>query len=364
MQSFTVSVFPTKDWVGDPSTLPTFDNTKLVAINTCPTWGLVRYEHHKIMGKAGRQMALEAGSASHDVFAAHRLYALLESGAEFYDCPQDIIAKICHNKGVSMFGEERLETMLANTNDDEEYDIRVKQFALNSLYSGDFYDSMDDKRRTISTIEEMCIVYMDKYDWRKSLPVVKDEFVGIEIEVDVVIIFAMNDGSVIRIRFIGKADGLHYTDKTKKLIRVHENKTASRLGDAWEMSWETNHQPTGYLYALSHMMNEPINQSIMIGTCLPMPKAAYLTGLSRVVVQRKPYQFDEWLQWLLYTYHVWAEFKDNAPEAPKFTHSCNRYFRPCSFIPLCASDPEERKIIFDDMDVDKWSPLEEDAAGD
>jgi hypothetical protein len=58
--------------------LPAYDNTKLVAINTCPTWGILRYSMHKTMSAPGvtRAMALEMGSAAHEVFAAVRLWQI------------------------------------------------------------------------------------------------------------------------------------------------------------------------------------------------------------------------------------------------------------------------------------------------
>ena len=54
--------------------LPTYDNTKLVGINTCPTWGILRYSMHKRMPNVKREMALEAGTAGHEGFAAVRWY--------------------------------------------------------------------------------------------------------------------------------------------------------------------------------------------------------------------------------------------------------------------------------------------------
>jgi len=54
----------------DKETLTPYDHTKLSAINTCPTWGIVRYSLHKTMGGSGREMALEAGIAAHEAFAA------------------------------------------------------------------------------------------------------------------------------------------------------------------------------------------------------------------------------------------------------------------------------------------------------
>ena len=53
--------------------IPAYDNTRLVAINTCPVWGAVRYGLGLAMPSRSRAMALEAGSACHEVFAAARL---------------------------------------------------------------------------------------------------------------------------------------------------------------------------------------------------------------------------------------------------------------------------------------------------
>ena len=41
----------------------------------------------------------------------------------------------------------------------------------------------------------------------------------------------------------------------------------------------------------------------------------------------------------------------------KTSLSCNRYFRPCSFIPFCDADPAEQQRIVDEMGYDEWSPL-------
>jgi hypothetical protein len=43
--------------------------------------------------------------------------------------------------------------------------------------------------------------------------------------------------------------------------------------------------------------------------------------------------------------------------APKYTHSCNRYFRPCSLIPFCYGDDDEQRAIMEEMVTDEWSPL-------
>ena len=237
-----------RDWCGPPiDQLPTYDNTKLVAINTCPLWGILRYTHHRTMSIGGRSMALEAGAAAHEVFAAHRLYTFAEFGHEFFGVEREVIDRVFRETGLRLFGEFRFEEMVGAINPAEDFRTRVQQFALTALYNCGFCDDPFDKKRTVTNVEEMCLAYMDKYDWRKEM-VYWDgaNFLGIEVPVDVVIriVYTLEEFNredygqqvVALIRFIGKADALHYSDESRDVIRVHENKTASRLGDAWEIS--------------------------------------------------------------------------------------------------------------------------------
>lgn len=369
MQITSVKVLPTSQYELPVNELPTFDNTKLVAINTCPLWGVVRYTHHKTMGGSGRAMALEAGGAAHEVFAAHRLYYFREYGAEFYGAESSVVLAAATKTGERIFGSQRHAAMLDAVDSREDFRTRCQQFALTALHNCGFYDDPGDRRRTLTNIEEMCIAYMDRHDWSKQLPYWDGaDFLGIEIPVDVIIIIEYqtddNDDnyrtpthSEVVIRFIGKADGIHYVDQTKTDLRVHENKTASRLGEAWEASWDTNHQPTGYMIALSAMLSQPVSQAMMLGSCLPLPKAYTINGLARVVVRREPWQLAEWFQWTLHTCLLHEQHKNAPTDAPMYTHSCNRYFRPCSFIPLCATEPEERREMFNEMKTEEWNPL-------
>lgn len=361
MRITSVDVSPTTDF-----TLPTFDNTKLVAINTCPTWGIIRYTQHRTFVGVGRAMALEAGGAAHEVFAAHRLYSLREFGQQFYGFSEEVRDDIFNTTGKRLFGERRFEEMVAAVDEREDFRTRCNNFSLTALYNCGFYDDPGDKRRTMTNIEEMCIAYMDRRSWENELPVVRGNdpnslFVGIEIPVDVTVTIEYVDqhgeASILKVRFIGKADGLHWADQTKKDMRVHENKTASRLGDAWELSWETNHQPTGYMIALSALLNFPIRQGLMLGSCLPMPKSYAINGLSRVVARRAPWQITEWFEWFLHTVLLHNQYADDVTHAPMYTHSCNRYFRPCSFVPLCAVPRDERLVMIEEMAVQEWSPL-------
>lgn len=357
-----------------------FDNTKLVAVNTCPTWGIVRYTYHKIVNETSRAMALEAGSAAHEAFAAHRLYELKLHGAEFYNISQDMVEQIFNQEGIRIFGTRKWEDI--NAAPDQREDIRTQrnQFILEALYSSGFYDDPFDKRRTLSNLEELVLAYNDTYSFKNMLPVVfnkktkepvtpdcklEDLFVGIEIPVNILVEITYRDNltkleKVLTARFTGKADGIHYKDKTKTTMRVHENKTASRLDDAWSTSFETNHQPTGYMIGVSSLLDVQINEALILGTALPLPRNFAINGIMRIPVTRKDWQIKEWFSWFLHTVLLHNEYVDDVANAPQYTHSCNRYFRACSFISLCATPPEERLEFIEDLPEREWSPLLED----
>ena len=53
-----------------------YDYTKLTAINTCPTFGVLRYALHRTESSSSRSMAIDAGKACHDYFAAQRIWSL------------------------------------------------------------------------------------------------------------------------------------------------------------------------------------------------------------------------------------------------------------------------------------------------
>ena len=361
-------IVPTNTFEGIISNVPTFDNTKLVAINTCPMWGMVRYDQHKTMGsEATRAMALEAGSAAHEVFAAHRLFSFIQYGAFWYDLTEDDVDAVARLNGIRIFGEERYNLMLKCFDGTDAYvgpDMRscMQQFCLSALETSGFYDDPNDRRRTMTNIEEMCLSYIDNHSWEDQ-PVYFDgsSSLGIELPIDVMINI---DGGLDWVRFIGRADGLHYYDKTLTDLRLHENKTASRLGSAWDESWYTNHQPTGYMLALSAMIGIDVFMAYMLGATLPLPKRVSLEGFSKIAVTREQWQFEEWLGWLESTYKTYKECQSQPHLSPQYTHSCNRYFRPCSFIPLCATQPEDRIIMLEEMREDHWSPLDEVKADD
>jgi hypothetical protein len=68
--------------------------------------------------------------------------------------------------------------------------------------------------------------------------------------------------------------------------------------------------------------------------------------------------FEKWAGWFATSVLMEQEYRDHVVDAPMYTHSCNRYFRSCSFLPFCASDSvEEKESIIKEMVVDEWDVL-------
>ena len=361
----------------DDAHLPAFDNTKLVAINTCPFWGIVRYGLHKVMNSANRAMALEAGGAAHEVYAAIRLWTLRKSAPGHFE-----------HHGVRLFGQENFAKMKEHLQSREDEQTQLINFAIEALYSSGFYDDPDDKRRTLTNIEQGCITYIDRMDF--TPPVwIQDitnpaRLVGIEVPFDIVVSFDIPvpyklteinylspdyevDVSTApqvtkQVRFIGRIDGIHAHENNE--LRIHENKTASRLNDAWRQSFYMLHQITGYCIAASLITGRTIEKAKILGMQIPQPTGSRQDGISADTVTREPHMLERWVSWFYHTVSLYEKYIDDPTSAPKYTHSCNRFFRPCSFIPLCYSDDEEHRQIIDEMDTDAWSPLTSEAQGE
>lgn len=345
----------------DLNSLHAFDFTKMSAINTCPTWGIIRYGYHKVFNVNSRAMALEAGSACHEVFAAARIAdVLLHKEHKYPGIEPEKVQSLAEKRSIEMFGEARAGDMLAELYSSEDERTKLLRSGLSILNSGAFYDDPADKRRTLSNLEEACIAYIDRYEFGKNVPFISGNYIGVETPINLVIDYEVN-GVKRTIRFVGRIDGVHSHRNDHSSPYVEENKTASRLGDAWEQSFEMSHQVTGYLAAASVITGLNLTMGRIRGLCIPQPRMYDTNGVSTVTVFRKPHQFTEWAKWVIHTVEMFFAHYNAPTAAPKYTHSCNRYFRPCSYIPLCAAEPEERVEIFNEMLLDEWSPLHEKA---
>lgn len=330
------------------ASLPYYSHSIMEAINTCPKWGLIRYKERKYYKANFRALALEAGSAMHEVFAALRLWQLkrlqgMEEHFRFH--------------GARIFGETRLNACFFNKPNPRD---EALSFCFEILNSGEYYDDPGDQIRTMSNMEETTIRYvdeqmsvMDKNSIWVADPDDPTAPVGIEIALDMVI-----DETI---RFIGTIDGV-VNNLTSKSVRNEENKTASRLDEAWREKFRVNFQPTGYMLLATLYLNELVTSSKVIGIKLKQTRSH--EDYRSFIEHRNEYQFTKFFNSLYFTHAIAEQFKNNAINAPMFTHSCSRYFRPCGFIDLCSAESEEDHLaIYNAMERTPLSPSEQAIIG-
>ena len=344
--------------------LPTYDHTKLSAINTCPTWGILRYSLHKKMPGSSRAMALDAGSAAHEAFSAVRLYQY-----EKFQCKTETQRNNARFHAHRLFGKERSERIYNVLSETATHRTNCINFTLETLESGDFYDDIADSRRTISNISESLIAYVDAYDMERYPIWIRDKEdpetdIGIEIPFDVVVEIDYKYPNKVKheyepvlvnqSRFTGILDGLHWN---KDELIVIEEKTGARLDDSWLSQWILSHQITGYCIATSTFTNEPCTHALVSGMRIPIGKIP-AEGIRREYVNRSPLLFEKWANWFVTSVEMENQWSDDVVKAPMYTHSCNRYFRSCSFLPFCSEESVENKLdIIKEMENDQWDPL-------
>lgn len=350
----------------DDAHLFRYTNSNLVAMNTCPTLAIVKDQMQLGYPSQSRAMALEAGAAMHEMFAAVRLWQLWK-----HDLPRLAPGTINDTEvnhlimfhGERLFGKERFEGMLEQVPDGgavEDERTQCLNFCLQALYSSGFYDDPSDNRRTMSNLEEAAIMYIDRWDFKRHPIWIRDindpeSDVGIEIKFDVVIKyeFVLEDTfesyasrPSAEYLFSGTLDGLHIRDGN---LVIGENKTASRLDEAWRQAFEMSSQMTGYALAATVFTQQPVTKGVVWGVQIPLPKSYDYGGLIVEHIIREPFKTERWFDWFLYTVQQYERYANDPHNAPKFTHSCNRYFRPCHMIPFCASDDEDQKLALEEM---------------
>lgn len=335
-----------------------YDNTKLVAVNTCPTFGVLRYGLHRTeTAIGGRNLALECGAACHDFFAALRMWTVIDR------CNADSTLNIkqIDDHGIRLFGNERWSSMFRVQQDSDPKDNAIR-FALEALHSSGYYDDPNDRKRTLANMEVACLTYTERY-FQSDLPVlVRDDFIGVEvpfvIEIGIERLWPNEKGDLKIVKkayYCGRIDGVHtYGDQ----IIAAENKTSGRLSDSWRMSFHLSSQVTGYNLALSEILGRPITKSIIMGTQIPVPTRDIYSGVSFEEVSRNNSDFIRWCEWFFHSASMYEMWINDPTHAPRYTHSCNRYFSTCQFLPYCTLDRAEQTEVLEQMRVEEWSPLD------
>jgi len=314
------------------------------SILTCPVYGLIRYYKRKYY-PTKRQLPLEAGSAMHDVFAATRLWQLYRK----QNLPEHFMfhgKRLFNTKDAPTRFENCWKVIKGSPRDE------LLSFCYKILNSTDYYDDPEDRVRTIANMEETTTRYVDEMlDRMDANPIWVSDVadptapVGIEIPFDIMVTWRGKS-----LRYIGTIDGIVCQAKFPGTAMLDENKTASRLDEAFRESFEVKQQPNAYILVAKMLSGLEVTKARILGVKLKQTRSA--EDFLPFIVERHEHDFRSWAKSLFFCNDIVERFGDDPVDAPKFTHSCNRYFRACSFVSLCAAEPEDARDIYENSMIE------------
>ena len=331
--------------------MPYLTSSMLEALVTCPRWGLINSVNRRSFTENARAMALEAGSAMHEVFS---VLNLLQVGV--------VQGKVDH---MNYHGERlfpgRWAGMTAKldttVHDKFRHDV-MEDILLRCLASSDFYDDPADPYRTMSNLERAAFELYNYWvtvlsDFTIQTSELPDEPIGVERSIDVV--FTAPDAAPIR--FIGLADAIYQNDTTRK-VTLGEYKTSSRVTDSYLESFRTRNQVTAYMLGLHADYSDYMSGNTII-IASEMPPKASKQNVQHIMVPRDEDSYADFFAACKFGMQIIEQFGDNPTDAPMFTHSCNRYFRTCSLMTLCTCTSQDRRETYDSMFTKELSPSEQ-----
>lgn len=332
-----------------------YSNSRLEDVEACDIYGIVHGQ--RVYATTGRSLAPEAGGTMHQMFAAVRLWQIEHvqrlpahadyHGARLFNTPET------PERWQEVRGDKRtLRT--------HEWRDDLIAMAYRALHTSDWYDDPTDEARTMGNMELATIYYCDERleameDWPIWIEDAKKPscMVGTEQTFDVMLTY--DDG--FKVRFIGTIDGLVIDSSNRNQPYLDDNKTASRLDEAWRMQWDMSHQLTGYCAATTTVFGFPVMRSRILGVKI---KPSKMGENSHLVwpVERTEDMIQVWARWVRQQVTTYETYRVHWEHAIRDTKSCNRYFRPCSLIPFCADTPAGREEQWHDMVPRPLSPSE------
>ena len=338
--------------------IPYLTSSMMEALLLCPRWGVINSVEGRRFVTGYRQMALEAGSLLHDVFATFNLIVMASE-------PKHNLFDHADFHGEQLFGKDRWDELSFTetvSDDKKSLDRKFEQIGYDVIGTSDFYDDPNDRNRTTANLE-MCMLELSMFFQTHMRRIYIGDYkdptkpIGIEQSIDVIFEITDDQEQIFEIRFIGLADAVYQKIVNDPII-LGEYKTTSRINDGWIDSFKTRHQQTGYLAGLSAYFPKVSEDFYLIGSTIPVRTT------QQAVQQRVYFRDDEhiiqFLNMAMFAKDVLEKYQDGkALEAPMFTHSCNRYFRTCSLMDLCTGSFEDQVHMYNEMEiVDEKSPSE------
>src|ERR1044071_5126844 len=172
--------------------LRAFSHSRLTDMNQCPTWGVVHLQ--KQYKSSARALALEAGEAMHQVFAAVRIWQLKE---------RQRLPRHATKAAERIFGLPRWKAALQEVDSSLDDRERLLQLTFAILHGSGYYDDPGDNVRTIGNMEMATILYVDEClskmdNWPIWVADKRDPTKPIGIEQVFDVILTYDDGHVIR----------------------------------------------------------------------------------------------------------------------------------------------------------------------
>jgi len=309
-------------------------------------------------------MALEYGSAAHEVFAAIYLWQV--------GYIQNLPDHMFFHANRIYRDPDRFRKALKTTDAAPDDRDRLISLGYNILHSGDFYDDPYDNIRTIANLELGIVHYVehvlnDLKRWPIYIADLKDpeKPIGIEYSIDYLLCRTLTKSSgepeTDIMRYIGQVDRFHEIERDgKKKIVLGENKTGSRLGESWSMAFDMSHQLTGYILGLSTMLGQIVSESRVHG--LKSKQTGHADDFNPISpAPRNTEMFEKFIDWAFHSRDIYERFStlETFEDSPTYTHSCNRYFRPCSLLSFCCDTVEGRREQLSQMVTAELSPSEQ-----
>jgi hypothetical protein len=323
---------------------PVFSYSSLTAYATCPTYGAITHGQRRSSKTVGRSLATEAGTAAHLFFAADRVWRLITQDLE----------KHARVTGERLFGEALFEQMMEYAHSTDDPQLQHERFCVEALENSGYYDDPSDKRRTLANLEESCLHTLRSVDKNRFPVWVADPDdpnapVGIELPVVLDVVVSLHESKEAqKFLVVCKIDGVHRdTDDDEKLV-IEDNKTTGRIDEAWIEKWRIDHQGTLYALAMSCVLGkdggEWVEHVHVLGSAVPLPRSGSFGGFYRVPGRRVPEDGALGLiQWIVDNAAQYYRYASDPLSAPRFSHSCNRFFRICEMLPICATPRDEQR---------------------
>lgn len=340
-----------------------YDYTKLTAVNTCPTYGVLRYGHHKTeipLTTHGRKMAIECGKACHEFYAALRMWTL----RSVPDKPDRLDIDKWHAKGISLFGEDRWDSMRSVPQDSDPVN-NAQLFALDALHTSGFYDDPSDRKRTMANMEASCLAFAHRY-FQSEMPIlVEGDVIGIEVPFVLEVHREKKVNNPHGAHFMeydthyycGRIDGIQLWNGNPV---VCENKTSGMSiasSQAWRMAFAISNQVTGYCIAGTALLGREVREAFVMGSQIPPPRNVF-DGTVFELCTRNTSDCIRWCEWFFHSVGAYERYMASPLETPRYSHSCNRFFSACEFIPFCQADRVDQAQYIEEMRIEEWSPLD------